>query len=204
MELLENGPKQASSVLLLAHGAGAAMDTAFMAAIAEGVAAEGVRVVRFEFPYMAERRETGKRRGPDPMPVLQASLREAAWAVGRPERLVVGGKSLGGRVASLVADELGVRGLVGLGYPFHPPGKPEKLRTAHLKELRTPALLLQGTRDPFGRPEEVERYELSDAVRVVWVEDGDHSLKPRKRSGRTEPQNLALAAAEIVRFLESV
>jgi predicted alpha/beta-hydrolase family hydrolase len=99
-----------------------------------------------------------------------------------------------------------VRGLVCFGYPFHPPGSPDRLRTAHLENLATPALVLQGTRDPFGAPEEVEAYRLARSIRVVWVPDGDHSLKPRAKSGRTESQNLELAfetAGEFVRGLES-
>jgi predicted alpha/beta-hydrolase family hydrolase len=114
--------------------------------------------------------------------------------------LVIGGKSMGGRMASLVADELGVRGLVCLGYPFHPPGKPTQLRTAHLASLRTPALIVQGTRDPFGGPDEVATYSLSPAIRIAWIEDGDHGLAPRRASGRTRAQNLAEAVREVAEF----
>ncbi|HSG39062.1 MAG TPA: alpha/beta family hydrolase, partial [Thermoanaerobaculia bacterium] len=116
----------------------------------------------------------------------------------------IGGKSMGGRMASLVADEAGVRGLVCLGYPFHPPGQLEKLRTAHLKDLRTPALIVQGTRDPFGTREEVAGYELSPKIRIAWMEDGDHSLKPRKSSGRTEAGNLAAAVEEVAGFVRTL
>jgi predicted alpha/beta-hydrolase family hydrolase len=119
------------------------------------------------------------------------SWRDTISELGDAGRLVIGGKSLGGRIASMIADETGVRGLVCLGYPFHPPGKPEQTRTRDLERLRTPALILQGDRDPFGRPEEVSKYELSRAIRVEWLEDGDHSFEPRVRSGRTEAENLA-------------
>lgn len=190
--------------LILAHGAGAPMDSDFMQAIAEGVAAGGVRVVRFEFPYMAKRREDGKKRGPNGQKILLETWREVAAQVAGEDTstLWIGGKSMGGRMASMVADELGVAGLVCLGYPFHPPGKPEKLRTAHLEALETPALILQGTRDPFGKPDEIEGYDLSDAIAVTFVEDGDHSLKPRKRSGRTLEQNLGEAVAAILAAIE--
>ena len=104
-------------------------------------------------------------------------------------------------MASLIADEAGVRGLACLGYPFHPPGQPERLRTAHLRDLRTPTLIVQGTRDPFGTPEDVQGYELSPAIEVVWLEDGDHSFKPRASSGRTEKQNVAEAVAAVVGFV---
>jgi len=117
---------------------------------------------------------------------------------------VLGGKSMGGRMASLIADQTGAAGLVCLGYPFHPPGRPERLRTEHLAMLRTPTLICQGERDPFGRPDEVARYDLSHAIRLAWIPDGDHSFKPRKRSGRTWEANLDLAAAEVLGFLNGL
>ncbi len=123
--------------------------------------------------------------------------------LGGVERLVIGGKSLGGRIASMVADEAGVRGLVCLGYPFHPPGKPEQLRTEHLQMLRTPALIVQGTRDALGSREEVAGYRLSPSIRIAWIEEGDHSFKPRKSSGRTEAQNLSEAIARVREFLSN-
>ena len=204
LELLTDGPEDASATLVLAHGAGAAMDSPFMQTIAEQVAAAGIRVLRFEFPYMRRRRATGKRGGPNGQAVLLDSWREAIAAVGRESRLVIGGKSLGGRVASMLADEVEADGLVCLGYPFHPPGRLGSPRIAHLAELRTPALICQGERDPFGRPEEVEAYALSPSIRVHWLPDGDHSFKPRKSSGRSEADNLAEAAAETVAFVEAL
>lgn len=104
-------------------------------------------------------------------------------------------------MASLVADEVKPRGLVCLGYPFHPPGNPAKLRTAHLEHLATPTLIVQGTRDPFGTREEVAGYELSPSIRIVWLEDGDHSWKPRKSSGKTEAGHLAEAVEVVAGFL---
>jgi uncharacterized protein len=177
------------------------MDSPFMQRVAEGVAAFGIRVVRFEFPYMQRRRENGKRGAPDPPRVLMQSFRDAIEAAGGGSRLMIGGKSMGGRIASMVADDAAVRGVVCLGYPFHPPGKPEKTRTRHLENLRTPTLIVQGTRDSFGRPEEVGGYKLSPAVRVEWLEDGDHSFKPRARSGRTEADNLRAAIVLVAEFI---
>ena len=201
--LLVDGPKTAAKSFLFAHGAGAQMDSAFMQRIAEGVAASGVRVIRFEFPYMERRRETGKRGAPDPAPLLMQSFRDLIEEVGGGKRLVIGGKSMGGRIASMVADEAGVLGLVCLGYPFHPPGRPEKTRTRHLESLRTPALIIQGTRDTFGTPEEVSGYRLSPAIRIEWLEDGDHSFKPRARSGRTEADNIRAAIVRVAEFIAS-
>jgi len=188
------------------------MKTPFLNTVARGLAADGFRVARFEFPYMRARRETGRdsvrglagRGAPDREPILRNAWKEVVEELGGGERLVIGGKSLGGRIASMVADEVGARGLVCLGYPFHPPGRPEKLRTRHLETLSTSALIVQGTRDPFGTPEDVAGYRLSPAIRVVWLEDGDHSWKPRASSGRTEAQNMAEALTAFREFLEAL
>lgn len=179
------------------------MDSPFLETVAEGLGERGVRVVRFEFPYMRARRE-GRRPPPDRQPALLECWRREIDAEGGGSRVAIGGKSLGGRMASLIADEAGVRALVCLGYPFHPPGKPERLRVAHLRSMRTPALIVQGTRDPFGTREEVERYSLSESIAVCWMEDGEHSFKPRAKSGRTEAQNLDAAIAAVAEFLARI
>lgn len=200
-EFLIDGPDNAPLTFAFAHGAGAPMDHPFMTTIAEGLAGRGYRVLRFEFAYMAARRE-GRRPGPDREPKLRARWADVIERAGVvPERLVIGGKSMGGRIASLIADEAEVAGLVCLGYPFHPTGKPEKLRTAHLEGLKTPTLIVQGTRDPMGKEEEVAGYTLSDAISLAWMPDGDHGFKPRKRSGHTEEENLAAAVQAVARFL---
>src|SRR5579864_951874 len=223
--------------LVLAHGAGAPMDSPFLAAMAAGLAEHGLRVARFEFPYMAARREGGGRKAPDREPELRRAWLEAIQAIqalqasqasqaiqaiqataaidaaeaaapsgapGGGGGVWIGGKSMGGRIASLIADEAGVRGLVCLGYPFRPPGADPAVaakRTAHLRDLRTPTIIVQGTRDPFGGRDEVAGYTLSPRIRVHWIEDGDHSLKPRKSSGRTEAQNLAEAMDAVAAFV---
>ena len=202
-DLIVDGPAEAALTVALAHGAGAPMDSPFMTEVAQGVAAHGVRVARFEFPYMAARRVDGRRRPPNPQARLLEIWRTVIAALG-PANLVIGGKSMGGRMASMIADETRVRGLICLGYPFHPPGRPDKLRTAHLESLATPTLIVQGTRDPFGIRAEVERYALSPAIRVAWIEDGDHDLKPRKASGRTTEQNCQAAIAAMIEFLHGL
>lgn len=197
---LTDGPADAPLVFVFAHGAGAPMDTPFMSDIAARIAATGIRVVRFEFPYMRRRRTDGKRPGPNTAAILQQSFRDAVAAQGdRP--VAIGGKSMGGRIATMIADEVGAVAAVGMGYPFHPPGKPERLRTAHLEAIQTPTLLLQGERDPFGKPEEVSGYALGERVAVSWIPDGDHSFKPRKRSGHTAAENQQRAAEQASAFL---
>jgi predicted alpha/beta-hydrolase family hydrolase len=191
MSYITDGPANAKRTFLFAHGAGGAMDTAFMNDVAAGLAEQGIRVVRFEFPYMAARRTSGKRGAPDRAPILLDTFRRVIDEHGGGKKVFVGGKSMGGRIASMVADDAGVRGLVVFGYPFHPPGKPQQTRTAHLEELRTPALILQGTRDAFGTKADVATYTLSPSIRVEWMEGGDHSLKGRV------PQAIETAAAYI-------
>jgi predicted alpha/beta-hydrolase family hydrolase len=180
---LFDGPEDAAVTILLAHGAGAPMDSASMAATAKALAAADFRVARFEFAYMAARRY-GHRKPPPRAETVNPEYVAAVEALGAKGPLIIGGKSMGGRVASMVADELHaagkVAGLLCLGYPFHPPAKPEQLRTKHLADLRTPALICQGTRDEFGTREEVAGYTLSDQIEILWLEDGDHDLKPRK------------------------
>lgn len=179
MNYLTDGPADSPHLFLFAHGAGGAMDSPFMAEVARGMGERGIRVVRFEFPYMAARREGKKSGAPDRQPVLLDTWRRVIEEHGGGPRLFVGGKSLGGRMASMVADEAGARGLVCFGYPFHPPGKPEKTRTAHLAELRTPTLILQGTRDAFGTPDDVSLYSLSKVIEIEWLQGADHSLKSK-------------------------
>lgn len=202
-DYLFDGPEDADLTVALAHGAGAPMDSPFMQAFAEGLAGLRFRVVRFEFPYMVERRTSGKKRPPDRGPVLEETWRTVIKDLG-PERLVIGGKSMGGRIASMVAESAGVAGLVCLGYPFHGPGKPDKVRADHLKAIATPTLILQGTRDPMGRAEEVPGYGLGPNVQVHWLDDGDHGFKPRKASGRTEQQNWDEALGALAAFLDRV
>jgi hypothetical protein len=202
LRFLTNGPEDAGITLLLAHGAGAPMDSAAMSASAEALAAAGLCVARFEFDYMAARRQSGVRKPPPRAETLVGEYRAAIEAFGAARPLVIGGKSMGGRVASMIADDLHAKGriagLLCLGYPFHPIGKPGQLRTAHLAGLRTPALIAQGTRDLFGTKEEVASYALSPRIEILWLEDGDHDLRPRKAvSGFSAADHLKTMATAV-------
>lgn len=199
--LLWNRAGDDAPVFVFAHGAGAPADSDFMARMATLLAAAGASTARFEFPYMARRRLDGRRRPPDRQPVLLEAFAQAVAQAGGAERVFIGGKSMGGRMATLLAGAESVRGVVCFGYPFHPPGRPDRLRTAHLETLEQPTLICQGERDPFGRREEVERYPLSPAISVHWLADGDHDLAPRRASGRTHEDNLREAAAAAARFM---
>ena len=202
-EFLIDGPKTSSLTVALAHGAGAAMDSPFMNYFAEGLGDNKYRVVRFEFPYMAERRATGKKRPPDRQPILLETWHAVIDELGA-DTLVIGGKSMGGRMATLIADQANVRGVLALGYPFYGAGRADKPRIDHLTELRTPTLVCQGTRDPMGSKEIVTPLTLSPAIEYHWAEDGDHSLKPRKKSGRTDEQNWSEALDAIATFLSKL
>ena len=208
MFLLE-GPDDAAVTILLAHGAGAAMDSAAMTAASAALAATGFRIARFEFGYMAARRTEGTRKPPPKAQLLMDEYRRAISEIGASGRLIIGGKSMGGRVASMMAEEAfaagRIAGLLCLGYPFHPPGKPESLRTAHLQALRTPTLICQGTRDIFGSREEVPGYTLSDRIEILWLEDGDHDLRPRKAvTGLTAADHMKTMAATVSDWIARV
>ena len=205
-----DGPADARATLLMAHGAGAPMDSAAMTAAAAALGGAGLRVARFEFAYMAGRR-AGRGRAPPPRAeklnteYIAAVEALAGNTAGGP--LVIGGKSMGGRVATMIADELHAAGRVAgalcLGYPFHPRGKPEQLRTRHLEALRTPTLICQGTRDELGGRTEAAAYALSDAIEILWLEDGDHDLKPRKGvSGRSAAGHLRAVADAVAAWTE--
>lgn len=199
---LFDGPESAKATILLAHGAGAPMDSASMTANAKALASVGFRVARFEFGYMASRRTAASRKPPPRAEKLNPEYIAAIDALGAKGTLIIGGKSMGGRVASMISDELyasgRIAGLLCLGYPFHPVGKPDQLRTAQLATMRTPALIVQGTRDPFGTCEEVSGYSLSKAIEILWLEDGDHDLKPRKSvSGFSAADHLKTLATAV-------
>ncbi|MGF1651199.1 MAG: alpha/beta family hydrolase [Hyphomicrobiaceae bacterium] len=199
--------------LLLAHGAGAPMDSAFLETVSMEVVAQGLTVHRFEFAYMAERRVSGRRRPPPKVGLLEpeflAAIEVCRSQLPSSARLFIGGKSMGGRIATLIADRLFTAGVIAgcicLGYPFHPQGQPERLRIEHLSNYRCPTLIAQGERDPFGARDAVEAQvgqgRIAASIRLVWIGDGDHEFGPRARSGFTRRGNLAQVAAAIGAFV---
>ena len=207
-DFIFDGPAKAAVTVLLAHGAGAPMDSAAMTAAAKALVAEGLRVARFEFGYMAARR-TGERRPPPKAETVMSEYVAAIDALAAKGKLIIGGKSMGGRVASMIADEMHaggkIAGLVCLGYPFHPMGKPTQLRTKHLEKLKCPALIVQGTRDIMGTRDDVAGYKLSKAIEILWLEDGDHDLKPRKAvSGFTAAGHMKTMATRVAEWAKGL
>ena len=208
LNFVENGKQDASVRLILAHGAGVGATSPFLESVAGLISRHGIALSRFEFEYMAARSKGAPKRPPPRAEALMSEYIDAVRTMAnrrrRGQKLLIGGKSLGGRVASLVADELyassTISGLVCLGYPFHPPGKPDQLRTQHLQNLQCPALIVQGERDPFGSRAEIKGLALSKAIDFGWISDGDHDLRPRARSGHTHEENLAAAADAVAAF----
>jgi uncharacterized protein len=212
-------------VLALAHGAGAGQRSPFMSAFAEAMRARGVTTITFDFPYIQQRRRT-----PDRPPVLEAAWRavvegitvrlkaDTTGTAGRLKadtagvwapRLVIGGKSMGGRIASQVlADPAkplsAVRGLVLLGYPLHPPGQPDRPRVAHLPHLATPTLVVQGSEDSFGTEDEVRQAFGAVPAAVEWliVPRGDHSFKVPRRGGPTMDEVLQRVYDTVAAFVQ--
>jgi len=211
VELLQNGPKD-GPVYLFAHGAGADMNSEFMTQVAEKLGEKGVRVVRFNFPYMIKRAEDGKRRPPDRAPKLLAAYEEVIQHLGCP--VVIGGKSMGGRMSSMLLadnalrpeeDRLAILGSACLGFPFHAPGKEPKDRLDHLEALTQPLLIVQGSRDTMGTKEEIIDYinekRISSSIQMAWLEDGNHDLKPRKVSGFSHQEHIESAIEQVAEFV---
>jgi predicted alpha/beta-hydrolase family hydrolase len=188
-----DGPSDAETMLVLAPGAGAPRHHPFMADVAGKLADRGLRIGRFDFLYAM-----AGRKAPDRQPVLEETYRAVAEhlrAAESPQRFFIGGKSMGGRIASTIAageDPADVDGLVFLGYPLHPPGRPERIRDAHLYEVRTPMLFVEGTRDPFCPLETLGQVleKVTAPTELSVIDDGDHSFKVRKSSGRSSEDAL--------------
>ncbi len=189
--------------VLFAHGAGQGMDSDFMQQIARGLAANGIVVTTFNFPYMVSMLEQQKRRPPNPMAVLQQSMKEEIQRLEPDCPLVLVGKSMGGRVLTHLLDNSPAAAGICLGYPFHPPGKPERLRTDHLPGIAKPLLILQGQRDTFGNEAECAHYTLAGNTRIDFINDGEHSFKPRKASGLTWQDNILRATELMVDFIRA-
>jgi len=200
-------PSTPRATLILAHGAGAPMDSPFMAFLCDALAGVGIATVRFEFPYMAQRREGGMKRPPDRQTKLLECWRDTYRKIRRhsPDAgLWIGGKSMGGRMATLVAEELRPEGFCCFGFPFFPPGKPQNdMRTAHFAEIKIPGLILQCTRDRFGGKDEVNDSVWPANIQLRWLEEADHDFKPRKSSGLTQQQIIQFAAHQVADFIDT-
>lgn len=210
MELIKTKGYESHSkvVLILAHGAGAPADSTFMEELSAALEREGIGTIRFEFPYMQKRRQDGKKRPPDREPVLleyfSGVIDRVRAELGSGSLLLVGGKSMGGRMASILASRRDdIDGVICFGYPFHPPGKLDRWRTAHFRDLNCPILVLQGTRDPFGKPDELEDHQQElEAIDLRWLEGGNHDFQTLKSQPQTQSELIAQAARETRIFVD--
>ena len=210
MELIKTKGYESHSkvVLILAHGAGAPADSTFMEELSAALEREGIGTIRFEFPYMQKRRKDGKKRPPDREPVLleyfSGVIDRVRAELGSGSLILVGGKSMGGRMASILASRRDdIDGVICFGYPFHPPGKLDRWRTAHFRDLNCPILVLQGTRDPFGKPDElVDHQQDLEAIDLRWLEGGNHDFQTLKSQPQTQSELIAQAARETRIFVD--
>jgi predicted alpha/beta-hydrolase family hydrolase len=208
---IENTVDNPIAQIVFAHGAGADMHHEFMVQVSALLNKENINVLRFNFPYMDKRIELGKRYPPDRMPKLIACYKRVINDLTVSDShqallpLFIGGKSMGSRVAATIAgdDDIAmlIHGVFCLGYPFHPTKKPDKLRLEPLQNTQKSVLILQGDRDTLGSQTEIEQYEVSPLCHTVFLPDGDHSLKPRVKSGHTYQQHIETAVSAIVKFI---
>jgi len=205
IEWFKSTKQTAFAQFIFAHGAGAGSDSDFMQQMAKLISDQGVDVGLFDFEYMQIAKQTNKRRPPERAPKLLSYFEQILNHIQPNVPLFIGGKYMGGRMASMLActTEHPVLGVLAFGYPFHPPGKPEKLRTDHFADVVCPFLVLQGERDTFGTREELATMAMPMQPQYIWLTDGDHSLKPRKKSGITELQNRETAALGAVEFIKN-
>lgn len=194
----------AKATIIFAHGAGADKSSEFMVTMTDLLIQNQVNVIRFNFNYMDKRIKDGKRYPPERMPKLLSCFQSVLKDLKTSPPIFLMGKSMGGRVAATMAgnSELAIRGVICLGYPFHPQKQPEKLRLEPLQQTTKPILIVQGTRDALGSELEIEGYQLSSLCKINFLKDGDHNLKPRVKSGLNHQQHLTSAALFINNFIK--
>lgn len=197
MDLLIEGEPLFGRVIL-AHGAGAGMDSDFMALVSHYLAERGLQVIRFEFPYMAQRRLSGNKRPPDRADKLSDAFKKVVGQYPGDVPIYLAGKSMGGRIATMVLESTDAKSCFVFGYPFHPIGKALTTRTEHFQMLTKPVCIFQGDRDLMGNKEEVVSYSLPSTVHVHWLPDGNHDLKPRKASGFTQQEHIYSALDQML------
>jgi len=202
--ILIHGSKKANNILILAHGAGSPMDSEFMNQIVDYLSSDSLLVIRFEFPYMQQRRR-GKKLFPDKMNKLSEYYLSIIKTIKNKyanKNIWIGGKSLGGRVACSVSREIKVRGVVVFGYPFHPQNNNNNLRVQALIDGGPPILICQGTRDKLGSKEEINNYKLNKNVKICFLQGGDHSFQSLKKHKFTKNELINIASEEVKYFIQ--
>jgi predicted alpha/beta-hydrolase family hydrolase len=203
-------PRAPIADFVFAHGAGAGKDSSFIVDMANLLEAAGVRVHLFNFAYMNKAIALKKRHPPSKMPVLCDEFIDIIRTIDLDRQdnvpLLIGGKSMGSRVACEIADRLerGPSGVIAYGYPFHPPNKPDKSRLDTLTRLTCPCVIIQGESDALGNQDEIEMFDIPENISVAFVPTANHDLKPLKRSGWTHEQTLQFAADKTVSFIRGL
>ena len=203
-DILVNNPKVISASFILAHGAGAPMDSDWMNELVEYLTDLNILVIRFEFPYMRERRKFGKKRPPNKMEIMIESWESVLKTAPMDVPLIIGGKSMGGRVASEIINSASALGLVALGFPFHAPKSPMGSRLEALLRVQKPTLIIQGERDSMGSQKEIKKIQFPSQFQIKYLADGDHSFKPRVKSGHTQREHLKKSATWIKDFINDI
>jgi predicted alpha/beta-hydrolase family hydrolase len=205
-----NSAKDPKALVIFAHGAGADMHHPYIEELVGLMNAQQLSVLRFNFPFMDKRKFDSKRRPPDRMPALVQCYQAILAKANSTLPIYIAGKSMGGRVAATLAGDSVlmksnlVRGVICLGYPFHPVKKPEKLRLAPLQDTQLPVLILQGERDALGSESEIKQYQISSRCQLHYFNDGDHDLKPRVKSGYTLKQHQTTAVHKMRSFIDEI
>jgi uncharacterized protein len=215
--VLKLGPEDSEVIVIMAHGAGAGNNSEFMTYHAKSMADQGYLVLSFNFDYMQTMIETGKRRPPERQAKLEstyiAHITEAVRDYPNCKKIVLVGKSMGGKIASFISTQqslqknvLNISAVIALGYPFYPVNKKEKLpeRTNHFVDICIPFLVIQGERDALGSRDFIESITLANVPKLKWLIDGDHSFTPRKSSGLTEQDNWQQSIKIMCDFIESL
>lgn len=190
--------------MIFAHGAGADMDSVFIEEMTSAFVALNINVIRFNFPYMEQRKLDGKRRPPNKMDVLVDTFQQQINNYDLDVPLFIGGKSMGSRVAAMLANDEKVAGVFCFGYPFHPQKKPEKLRLEPLQQAHKPVIIAQGSRDALGDENDIQGYNLDSNIQIHFLDDGDHDLKPRVKSGFTHREHKQLAINHVSQFIKDI
>jgi hypothetical protein len=195
-----NGKKSSKHTIILAHSAGESMSSEFMNYFSENLSDIGFYCIRFQFPFMTKQVKEEKKYPPDKLQILVNTWNSVLKIFDR-KKIIIGGKSMGGRVATLIADSQNVNGVIALGYPFISTTGNIKNRIEHLKNIKTPTLICQGENDKLGKKEFIDKLQLSKNIKLHWIKESNHSLVPLKRSGKTSKECWNECIIEIKNFV---
>ena len=203
IEFITEGKESSPDTIILAHSSGEPMNSEFMNYFSKHLSELGFFCIRFQFPYMTKQIIEGRKKPPDKIDSLIKSWCIAINHINK-NNIIIGGKSMGGRIATLIANKVNPKGIVVLGYPFFNPKGKTKNRTEHLKNINIPTLICQGENDTLGKRPQVEKLHLSKKINLHWIESANHSLIPLKRTGKTRNQSWDECIIAINKFIKNL